>query len=183
MKIDSRNFVLRGSGIRSGGIRGSYIRGVSEERKDAAAEFLGFKTVAGGVEGAANDPELLGAAGGGVNHFGVAAGKRDVFFITNQENGKSAGHDGFHWRDFRERKTSQSFSTIEKRPTKRSEERFSEPGIFSQAGVIVGRFTHIGERGFGDDGFDARVGSRGLQDDSRAHGFAKGENVSWQSSR
>jgi len=59
----------------------------------------------------------------------------------------------------------------------RSEKSFAEPGIFSQAGVVIGRFTEIGEGGFGDDRLDARIGGRGLQRDARAHGFAEGENM------
>jgi hypothetical protein len=48
-----------------------------------------------GVKGARNSPELFGAAGGGVDHFRMAAGKRYIFFITNQENGKGARSDRF----------------------------------------------------------------------------------------
>src|SRR5229473_2180705 len=81
--------VLRRSRIGgSGGVR-------REEREDAAAEFFGFKTVSGGVEGARNDPKLPGAAGGGVDHFRMAAGERFIFFIANEENGKRAGGDTF----------------------------------------------------------------------------------------
>src|SRR5258708_6947562 len=149
----------------------------SEEREDAAAKFLGFKAVSGGMESAGDDPELFGAASGGVNHFRMAAGKRDIFFIANEENGKSAGSDSFHRRDFRDGKTSEFFVAIEQRPGAGSEKSFAEPGIFPESGVIVGRFANAGEGSFGDDGFDARIGGRGLQDDSRAHGFAESENV------
>jgi len=47
------------------------------------------------MKGARNFPELLGAAGRGVNHFGMATGKRHIFFITNQENRKRARSDRF----------------------------------------------------------------------------------------
>src|SRR5712664_2347714 len=83
------NPVLRGG--RNGGSGG--IR--REEREDAAAEFFGLKTVGGGVEGARNDPKLPGAAGGGVDHFRMAARQGDILFIANEENGKRAGGDTF----------------------------------------------------------------------------------------
>ena len=129
------------------------------------------------MESAGDDPELFGAASGGVNHFRMAAGKRDIFFIANEENGKSAGSDSFHRRDFRDGKTSELFVAIEQRPGAWSEKSFAEPGIFSQTGIVVGSFAEIGEGSFGDDGFDARISGGGLQDDARAHGFAEGENV------
>jgi hypothetical protein len=91
--IGGRNFVLQRSGIRNGGIRGGCC---GEKREDAAAEFFGGKAVGGGMKGARDDPELFGAAGGGVNHFRMAAGKRDVFFIANQKDGKRAGGDSFY---------------------------------------------------------------------------------------
>src|SRR5258708_9588291 len=47
--------------------------------------------------------------------------------------------------------------------------------VFSQAGVVIRCFTQVGEGCFGDDGFDARIGGRGLQHDARAHGFAESE--------
>jgi hypothetical protein len=129
------------------------------------------------VKGAWNFPELLGAAGGGVNHFRMAARKRHIFFITNQENRKGARRDGFHRRNFRNRKAAEFFSTIEQRPSERGEERLAEPGILAKSGIVVGGFAEIGEGGFGDDRFDARIGSGGLQRDTPAHGFAQGENV------
>jgi len=63
------------------------------------------------------------------------------------------------------------------RPGAGSEESLAEPGEFSQTGVIVSPFAEIGERGFGDDSFDAGISGRGLQGDAGAHGFAKGEKV------
>jgi alkanesulfonate monooxygenase SsuD/methylene tetrahydromethanopterin reductase-like flavin-dependent oxidoreductase (luciferase family) len=66
-----------------------------EEREDTAAEFFGFKTVGGGVEGARNDPKLFGAAGGGVDHLRVAAGQGDILLVANEEDGKRAGGDAF----------------------------------------------------------------------------------------
>jgi alkanesulfonate monooxygenase SsuD/methylene tetrahydromethanopterin reductase-like flavin-dependent oxidoreductase (luciferase family) len=47
------------------------------------------------VEGARNDPKLFGAAGGGVDHFRMAARQGDILFIANEENGKRAGGDTF----------------------------------------------------------------------------------------
>jgi alkanesulfonate monooxygenase SsuD/methylene tetrahydromethanopterin reductase-like flavin-dependent oxidoreductase (luciferase family) len=47
------------------------------------------------VEGARDDPKLFGAAGGGVNHFRMAARQGDILFIANEENGKRAGGDAF----------------------------------------------------------------------------------------
>src|SRR5690348_12926875 len=128
------------------------MRVLREEGEDAAAEFLGLKAVGGGVEGAGNDPELFGAASGGVNHFRMAAGKRDIFFIANEENGKSAGGHGFYRRDFRNGKASEFFVAIEQRPGAGSEKSFAEPGIFSQTGIVVGSFAEIGEGSFSDDG-------------------------------
>jgi len=165
---------LRGTGIRCGsGICGSG----GEEREDAAAKFLGFKTVGGRVIRAGNDPKLFGAAGGGVNHFRMAAGKRDIFFIANEENGKSTRGDSFYRRDFRNGETSEFFVAVKKRPGAGNEKSFTEPGIFSETGVVVGGFAHVGEGSFRDHGFDARIGGRRLQHDASAHGFAEGENV------
>ncbi len=148
-----------------------------EEGEDAAAKFLGFKTVSGGVESAGDNPELFVAAGGGVNHFRMAAGKRDIFFITNQENRKSARGDSFDRRDFRNGKAGELFVAIEQRPGAGNEKSFTEPGIFSETGVVVGGFAHVGEGSFRDHGFDARIGGRGLQHDSCAHGFAESEEM------
>jgi len=66
---------------------------------------------------------------------------------------------------------------MHQRPGAGSEESLAEQGEFSQTGVIVGPFVEIGERGFGNDSFDARISGRGLQRDASAHGFAKGEDV------
>ncbi len=107
----------------------------------------------------------------------MAAGKRDIFFITNQENGKSAGGHGFYGRNFGDGKASEFFIAIEQRPSAGSEKSFAEPGILSQTGVVVGGFANAGEGSFGDDGFDARIGGRGLQGDSCAHGFTEGEEM------
>ena len=148
-----------------------------EKREDAAAEFFGLEAQGGGVEGARDDPELFGAARGGVDHFRMAAGKRLIHFIANEENGKRAGGDGFYRGNFRDRKTGEFFIAIQQRPGAGSEESLAEPGVFSQAGVIVRRFAEIGEGGFGNDGFDAGIGGRGLQRDAGAHGFAEGEDM------
>src|SRR5229473_561624 len=83
-----------------------------EEGEDAAAEFFGCKAVSCGVEGAGDDPELVGAAGGGVDHFRMAAGERFIFFVADEENGKRARGDGFYRRDFRDRETGQYFVAI-----------------------------------------------------------------------
>src|SRR2546430_12638160 len=66
---------------------------------------------------------------------------------------------GFHRRNFRDGKTREFFSAIEQRPAKRREESFAEPGIFSQAGIIVRRFAHIGERGLSKDRKSTRLNS------------------------
>jgi hypothetical protein len=129
------------------------------------------------VERAGDDPKLFGAAGGGVNHFRMAAGKSVVFFIADQKNRKRAGGHGFDRGDFRHRKAGELFVAIEQRPGAGSEQSFAEPGIFSEAGVIIGSFAEIGEGRFGDDGFNARIEGRGLQHDSRAHGFAERKQV------
>jgi len=142
-----------------------------EETEDAATEFLGIEAVGSGVEGAGDDPELFGAAGGGVNHFRMAAGKRDILFITDEKNGKGASGNGFLRRDFRDGKAGKFFVAVEECPTERREKSLAEPGIFSQARIIVRGFAEIGERSFGNDGFDARIGGRGLQGDSSAHRF------------
>jgi hypothetical protein len=151
------------------------VRG--EEREDAAAKFFGGEAVSGGVEGARDDPELFGAAGGGVNHFRMATGKRDIFFVANQEHGKGARVDTFDRGNFGDGKAGEFFVAIEQRPGAGSEESFAEPGIFSQSGIIVGRLAQIREGRFGDDGFDARIDGRGLQHDSRAHGFSECKNM------
>ena len=109
---------MRRSGIGRGGVR-------REEREDAAAEFFGCKTVGGGVEGARNDPKLPGAAGGGVNHFRMAAGQGHIHLIANEEDGKSSGGDGFYRRDFRDGKTGEFFVAIEQRPRAGSEKSFA----------------------------------------------------------
>ena len=158
-------------------VRWSGIRGGREEREDAAAKFFGCKAVGGGVEGAGNDPELFGAARGGVNHFRMTAGKRDISFIAYEENGKSARGDRFYRRNFRDGKTSEFFVAVEQSPGAGSEKSFAEPGIFPESGVIVGCFADAGERSFSDDGFDARIDGRGLQNDSSAHGFTEGEEM------
>ncbi len=148
-----------------------------EESEDAAAEFFGLEAQCGSVEGARHDPQFLAASRGGVNHLRMAARQCDVLFIANKENGECAGSDCFYGRYFGDGKAGEFFVAIEQRPSSRSKESFSEPGIFSETGVIVSRFAKIGEGGFGDDSFDTRISSCGLQHDSRAHGFAKGEDV------
>src|SRR5260370_1220172 len=129
------------------------------------------------MEGGGDDAELFGAASGGVNHFRMAGGKRDIFFIANEENGKSTRGDRFYRRDFRDGKASELFVAIEQRPGAGGEKSFAEPGIFPESGIVVGSFAEIGEGSFGDDGFDARIGGGGLQDDSCAHGLAEREGM------
>src|SRR5260370_13266943 len=109
----------------SGGVR-------REEREDAAAEFFGFKTVGGGVEGARDDPKLPGAAGGGVDHFRMAAGQRHIHLVANEQDGKGAGGDGSYRRDLGHRKTREFFVAIQQRPGAGSKESLGEPRIFSQ---------------------------------------------------
>src|SRR6266851_2702278 len=171
------NPVLRRSRIGgSGGVR-------REEREDAAAEFFGSEAVGGGVEGARHDPELSGAAGRGVDHFRMTAGERFIFFVANEKNGKRAGGDGFLRRNFRYGKTGEFFVSIQQGPGSGREKSFAEPRRFPQTGVVVGCFTEIGEGGFGDNGFDAGIGGRGLQHDAGAHGFAEGKDVGGNSGR
>src|SRR5216684_4330799 len=146
-------------------------RNFAEEGEDAAAKFHRLKAEGRGVKRAGDDPELPGAAGGGVNHFRMAAGQGDILFITNQENGKRAGGDGLLRRDFRDWKARQLFVAVKQRPGEWREKSFAQPGRFSQTGVVVSSFAKVGEGSLRGDGFDARVGGRGLQHDSRAHGF------------
>ena len=129
------------------------------------------------MEGAGDHPELFGAAGGGKDHFRMAAGKDYIFFIADEEYGKSTGGYGILWRNFRDGKARNFSVAIEQRPGAGSEKSFAEPGKFLQASVIVRSFAETGERSFGDDGFDARIGGRGLQNDSGAHGFPKSEDM------
>jgi hypothetical protein len=147
-------------------------RVLGEEGEDAAAEFFGEEAVGGGVIRAGNDPKLFRAPSGGVNHFRMAAGKRDILFVTDQKNRKRARGDGLLRGNFRDRETREFFVAVEQRPSEGREKSFAEPGIFSQAGVVVSSFAKIGERSFRYDSFDARIGRRGLQRDARAHGFA-----------
>ena len=67
-----------------------------EKSEDAAAEFFRGEAVGRGVKRAGHDPELPGAAGGGVDHFRMAAGERFIFFVADEENGKWACGDGFN---------------------------------------------------------------------------------------
>src|SRR5260370_1427218 len=129
------------------------------------------------MESAGDDPELFGAASGGVNHFRMAAGKRDIFFIANEENGKSTRGDSFYRRDFRNGETSEFFVAVKKRPGAGNEKSFTEPGIFSETGVVVGGFAHVGEGSFLDHGFDARIGVPKLQLDTSPPGFPKHKNT------
>lgn len=70
-----------------------------EKGEDAAAKFCGLVAESGRVESAGNFPELFGAAGGGVNPFGVAAGKRFISLVADEEHGKGALSNGFFRRD------------------------------------------------------------------------------------
>src|SRR5207302_64874 len=83
-----------------------------EEREDTAAEFFGCKAVGGSVGCVRDHPELFGAAGGGVNHFRMAARERFIFFVTDEQYGKRASGDGFLWRNFRNGKSSEFFVAI-----------------------------------------------------------------------
>jgi hypothetical protein len=74
-------------------------------------------------------------------------------------------------------KSGSFFSTVEQRPTERREKGLAEQRRFPQAGVIVRSFAEIREGRFGDHRFDARIGSGGLQRDTRAHGFSESKNV------
>jgi hypothetical protein len=151
-----------------------------EEGEDAAAKFHGLKTEGRGVKRAGDDPELFGAAGGGVDPFRVAAGEGDVFFVTDEKDGEGSRGHGFFRRDFGGMESRERFAAIEKRPTEGREERFSEERRPAQPGVIVGRFAKAGEGRFGDNRFDARIGCGGLQGDPCAHGFAQNEDMFWQ---
>src|SRR5260370_38865644 len=107
----------------------------------------------------------------------MAAGERFIFFVANEQDGKSAGGDGFYRRDLGHRKTRKFFVAIKQRPGAGSEKSLAEPGIFSQTGVVVSRFAEIGERRFGDDGFDAAISGRRLPHHAGAHGFSGSEKT------
>ncbi len=156
---------------------GLALRNVSVKIQDAALEFGGLEAEGGGVEGAGDFPNLFGAARGGVDAFGVAARKRFVFFVADEKDREGARCDGLHRRNFSDGKAGEFFAAIEKRPAERSEKSFAKNRRSAQSGVIVGGFSQRGERGFRNDGFDARIGSGGLQRDAGAHGFAEGEDV------
>jgi len=113
----------------------------------------------------------------------MTAGERFIFFVANEKNGKRAGGDGFLRRNFRYGKTGEFFVSIQQGPSSGREKSFAEPRRFPQTGVVVGCFTEIGEGGFGDNGFDAGIGGRGLQHDAGAHGFAEGKDVGGNSGR
>ena len=110
-----------------------------------------------------DSPEFLFTASCTKNHFTMAAGQCAVFPVANDEDGKSATGDGFFGRDFQGGKAGQSCATIDHKPRTWREERFAEPGILAQAGIVVSSFLQIGERGFGDYGFDARIDAGGLE--------------------
>ena len=73
---------------------------VSEKIQDAALKLGGLKAESGGVECAGDFPHLFGAAGRGVNALRVAAGKRFVSFVADQEDGEGARRDGVFGGDF-----------------------------------------------------------------------------------
>src|SRR6266446_4064067 len=149
---ENTNAKLAGVGI----LGGSHRR---EESKDAAAKFHGLKAESRGVKRPGDDPELLGTAGGGVNALRVAAGERDIFFVTNEKDGEGPRGYGFFRRDFGGMESRERFAAIKKRPTEGREECFSEERRPAQPGVIVRGFAETCERSFGDDSFDAGIGS------------------------
>jgi hypothetical protein len=138
---------------------------------------LGSEAERGGVISAGNAPELLGTASGGVNHFGMAAGERDVLFIADEEYRKRARSDGFNRRDIRGGEAGEFFSAVEKGPSARSKQCLSQERKFSEAGVVVRGFAEIGKRSFGDHSLKTGIGGRRLQRDARTHGFAECKNV------
>ena len=105
---------------------GLALRNVSEEFQDAALELDGLEAESGGVECAGDFPELLLAAGGGIDAFGVAAGEGFVFFVADEEDGESARGDGSFGRDFGDGKAGEFFAAIKQRPAKGRENRFAE---------------------------------------------------------
>ena len=85
-----------------------------------------------------------------------------ILFITDQEKRKSARPHRLHRRNFRQREAGEFFSAIQQRPRERTQQRLPEPGRFAQPSIVVSRFAKIGERGFGDYGFDAWIRRGGL---------------------
>jgi len=130
---NEREIIVRKSVARGNGIRG---RG-GEEGKDAAAEFFRLEAEGGAVIGAGDNPELFGAAGGGVDPFRVSARQRDILFIANEENRKGAGGDGFFRGDLCGGESGERFAAVHERPAEGREERFSEKRGPAQAGVVV----------------------------------------------
>lgn len=128
-------------------------------------------------------PDFFRATRGGVNAFGVAAGKSAIVLVADEQDGERASGNGFFRGDFVSRKSCDFGAAVDERPRAGSEKGFAQPGISAEAGVVVGGFGKAGESSFGDNGFDARIRSGGLQRDARAHGFAEGEDVIWQWAR
>ena len=103
------------------GRRNGRARVGGKEGEDATAEFFGLVAESGSVKSAGDDPQLFGATSGGVNHFGVTAGKGFVLFVADEENRKGARGNRLHGGDIRDGKTGEFFSAIEQRPTERRE--------------------------------------------------------------
>ena len=77
------------------------------------------------MERSGDDPKLLRAAGGGVNHFRMTARQGDILFVADQKNGKRADGDSLLRRDFRDGKARESFVVVEQRPGERREKSFA----------------------------------------------------------
>jgi hypothetical protein len=92
----------------------------------------------------------------------VAAGKRNIFFVADEKDREGSCGHGFFRGDFGGVESRKRFPAIEKRPTERREERFSEERRPAQPGVIVGSFAKTCKGRFGDDCFDARIGRGGV---------------------
>ena len=159
------------------------LRNVSEKVENASLEFGGLEADGGGVEGAGDFPELFGAASGGVDELGVAAGEGFVFFVADEEDrercvrrrlflGRLPRRGG--WLIFRRDQRSIQLKG-RKSVLPRSGER-------RRPSVIERGFAQVGEGRFSDDSFDAGIDRGGLQRDARAHGFAEGEEM-WRRGR
>src|SRR5262249_47642337 len=87
-----------------------------EERENAAAELVGLHAHGGSVHGVGNAPEFFGAASRVINHFGMAAGKRVIFFIADEKSRKGASRDSLFRRNFGGRETCRLFAAVDEHP-------------------------------------------------------------------
>jgi hypothetical protein len=151
---------------------------IGEEAQHATREFIGLIAECCGVVGLWNGPQGFWAGCGRINSFSVAARERRIFRVANQKNRKRPGGDGSFRRDVRRGKAGNGLTTRQHDPCSRGKKCFSQQWIFLESGVVVGSFANAGEGRFGNDRFDTRVDSGGLQRDSSAHGFSEGKGMS-----